>query len=317
MTLIQTNFSLVTWALFIFCAPKIVGQKTDQKLILKSDNDLYTSFYYDRYYTNGLFISYSKAQKKDDSKRIHQFLFGHRMYTPQNAHVNTRAAIDRPYAGHVFLNYQLHYYSTKNFALYPSVQIGMIGEVAQAEVIQNLIHQIYGFKKGDGWGQQIKNTFEFNIGLQLIKPLEKKFKKHFDFTSVTNFHIGTALTEVNTSILARINLRKGFLNKYDNTTLFNSNLNSDKKQVDHELFLFFKPQLGLLFHDATIQGSLFTYNSPVTTGIAPFVYEIETGFEWVVNKFSIGYSFTHYSKRSSSMITSTNNYGTIQLAFIY
>ena len=55
--------------LFLFCAFSLYSQKKFSKEIsFITENDLYTSTYNDRYYTNGMFLSFKYLPNKKNAK---------------------------------------------------------------------------------------------------------------------------------------------------------------------------------------------------------------------------------------------------------
>lgn len=295
---------------------KVSGQKSFSKEFgIKSDNDLYTSTYYDRYYTNGFFLYFRYLSKKSSIKIINNFELGQKMFTPQFSSSLDTEAIDRPYAGYSFAKYSLTYFSPKNYALKSTFELGILGPSAKAQEVQNLAHDIYGFQNVIGWDYQIQNTFGVNLGFQFIKPFSKSESKIIDFTSTTSILVGTINTEVTSNIYGRINLFKKALNSYNNSVLFESNLNHKNKLQKKELILFLKPQLGYALYNATIQGSMFNDNSPITFGINAFIYEFEIGIKYAIKRFDLSYSIIKYSKKSEEAKDNTSNYGTIIISY--
>lgn len=280
-----------------------------------SDNDLYTSFYYDRYYTNGTFIYYRCLSKQEAIKKIHEFRIGQKMYTPQFSSSESTESIDRPYAGYTFIKYSLKFFSKKNYSLNSSFELGVLGPKSKAQETQEIIHNLYGFNPAIGWEYQIQNATGINFDFEFTKPFSRNQKKQIDFTSVSSLKLGTIISEITTAIYGRINLFKTPLNFYDNSILFESNLNHKQAAQKKELFLFLKPQIGYAFYNATIQGSLFNDKSPVTYDINPFLYEIEFGIKYAIKKMDLSYAIIKYSKKTDAMKENTNTYGSIKIAY--
>jgi len=311
-------FSLIVpLVLLISKTETLKAQKKYTKEIgLISENDLYTSLYYDRYYTNGTFIYFRFLDKNSHrNKKIHELSINHKMYTPNFANSFSIEDIDRPYAGYIFAKYSQQIFSKNNFSLKSSFEIGILGPDAIAQDLQNLIHKIYGFRPAEGWQYQIRNTLGLGVGFTLLKPFNKTPKKHIDFTSSSELKLGTILSELNIAVYTRMNLFNSYLNPYSNSTLFSSNLNPVTKTQKKELFLFLKPQIGLAFYNATIQGSLFNQNSPVVFGINSFIYEIEFGIKYALNRFDLSYSIIKYSKRTHTIKANNSNYGSIIIGY--
>ena len=85
-----------------FCNSQHVFSK---EISLVSDNDLYTSAYRDRYYTNGLFVNYrtlGTSLNENIAKRTYTYKIGHMMYTPYKATLPFASLHDRPFAAYLF-----------------------------------------------------------------------------------------------------------------------------------------------------------------------------------------------------------------------
>jgi lipid A 3-O-deacylase len=237
------------------------------------------------------------------------------MYTPGFPNLKSPEEIDRPFAGYSFIRYSSAFFSKKNFALKSSFELGILGPNAMAQELQQAIHFIYKFNPDAGWEFQIQNTIGINMDFQFTKPFSKKEKKRIDFTSVSSLKVGTIISEITTNIYGRINLFSTALNSYDNSTLFESNLNHDSPSQKKELFLFLKPQVGYALYNATIQGSVFNDDSPITYGINAFIYEIEFGIRYATKRFDLSYAIIKYSKKTEVIEENTNTYGSIKVAY--
>ncbi|MEI6864911.1 lipid A deacylase LpxR family protein [Flavicella sp.] len=311
----QIYFILFTFFLLLGTG-SISGQKYFSKEIgLISDNDLYVSTYYDRYYTNGTFLYFRYLSKTSHEKKLHEFRIGHQMYTPKLSNLSSLEDIDRPYAGYLFASYSQLFFSKKNYGIKYSFELGLLGPDAMAQDLQNVIHNIYGFKSANGWDSQIENTLGINLEFIFLKPFNNTTHKRIDFTFVSSCKLGTIFSEVNTNIYGRFNLLGKQLNSYSNSLLFGTNLNTVAKQQKKELFLFLKPQLGYALYNATIQGSLFNNDSPITFGINSIIYELEFGIKYAIKHFDLSYSIIKYSKKTEVIEENTNTYGTIHIAY--
>jgi len=307
----------IFFLLFLGCSVQTsYSQKSYSKEFgIKSDNDVYTSAYYDRYYTNGTFLYFRYVSKSSNIKKINEFEIGQKMYTPQFSISKFPEAIDRPYAGYSFIKYSFTFFSKKNYSLKSSFELGILGPSAMAQELQAIIHKAYGYTLSDGWEYQIQNALGINLGFQFIKPFSKAQQSRVDFTSVSSLKSGTIITEITTNIYGRINLLRPSLNSYENSVLFESNLNHKKEHQKKELFLFFKPQIGYALYNATIQGSFLNINSPITYKINAFIYEIEIGIKYAIKRFDLSYSIIKHSKKTETIQDKTNNYGSIRIAY--
>ncbi len=304
--------------LFVFINQTAKAQKTYSKeFLLISDNDLYVDTYRDRYYTNGLLLQYRYITTNEKiEKQIFSFELGQFMYTPQSPFFIYPEQHDRPYAGYTFGNFSIHKFFKNQTAFKATFEIGLVGPLALAKESQDLIHFIYGFNDVPGWEYQIENALGININFSYLKPLTKKEHNSIDFTSYSIAKIGTTFTEFSTAIVSRVSFLKKGLNKTNNSLLFNSNLNISNTNLK-EFFFFIKPQITYALYNATIQGGMFNNNSPITFDIEPLVFELETGIKFTLNRFNLGYSYNYYTKRLERMNQNSNNYGSIQLGYLF
>lgn len=282
-----------------------------------NENDLYISAYKDRYYTNGTFIYFRQLSNKATTleKKIIEFQIGQKIYTPNSASTPDPLQQDRPYAGYSYVSYSALHFHKKNYAYKTYLDIGILGPNSKAQQLQGFIHDIYGFERPEGWDYQIKNALGLNANIEFIKPFSNKQSNVLDFTSVTSLKVGTVFTEITTSIYARLNLFTSPLNLFSNSILFQSNLNSDRKNQKNELFIYIKPQIGYATYNATIQGSIFTKNNPVTYALKPFLYEFEIGIKCSIKNFDFEYYINKYQKKNKEMLVNFNTYGAIKLAY--
>lgn len=309
---------IVFFFLFIFFYSKNIHSQnfTNKEIGLISDNDLYTSTYKDRYYTNGTFIYFrflAKTSKKP-IKRIREFSLGQKMYTPTPAFSDFPELQDHPFAGYSFLKFKTQDFYKKNHAIKYGVEIGTIGPNSKAQEFQEFIHNIYGFEKAVGWTYQIKNAFALNFDFEYLKPLTKKENSKIDFFSQTNISAGTIQTEITTNLTGRINLSKKILKPFFNSILFESNLSNNKNDAK-EFFLFLKPKIGYAVYNATIQGSFLNKTSPVTFRLNPLILEFETGIYYALKRWNFKYSANFYKKKHSEMENPYQTYGSILVSY--
>lgn len=304
---------------FLFSFYSFSQNSFSKEFSLLTDNDLYTSTYRDRYYTNGLFLNYrtlSTIKKDKLAKKIHTFQLGHMMFTPQKATLTFANLHDRPFAGYFYGEYgQRRFYNSQNI-LITNLQLGVIGPNAKGEGLQNFIHQIYNYPEVRGWKHQIKNAFALNFNSIYIKHFSKASASHFDFNSYNELKFGTVFTNISTGIYSRIGLKK--LQPLTNSVAFNSNLNNTNNKSFSESFFYIKPMLSYVLYDATIQGSFLNKTSPVTFEVKPIVFSLELGFKYYYRRFLYGYTFHFHTKKlKSHRASKSNSYGGIYIGYYF
>lgn len=286
-----------------------------------NDNDLYISTRQDRYYTNGIFLTYRYLGKNSSiktEKKILEIKLGQKIYTPFKGIVRSIKLHDRPFAGYLFGSFGANFFYKKNTILKLSTEIGTIGTYSFGEEMMKFMHDIYGFKDAVGWKYQISNTFVLNFRGAYIKKIITNESKKIDIHWHNKIRLGTAFTDLSTGFYGRLGLIK--LQKLANSIAFNSNLNnkSSNYNTEKEVFFYINPTVSYIAYDATIQGNLFNNNSPVTFGIFPFRFATEFGIRFNINKFNFGYSvFYHTKKLKSIKVPKQNFYGSIQLNYLF
>jgi hypothetical protein len=308
--------------LFFFFIPVIAFSqgKFSKEISLITDNDLYVSVNRDRYYTNGLFLSYRYLKTNTNivlDKKIFEWQIGHEMFTPYKAVVTDVKDHDRPFAGHFYGRFGVKNVYKNNTILSFSLQLGIVGPSAFGEELQEFMHNIYGFKKAIGWKHQIKNTIGLNLSSSYIHFISTNNDKTFDLIWESTARAGTIYTEISSGL----NVRVGFipLQKIMNSIAYQTNLNDKNTRFvrEAESFFYIKPMLRYAFYDATLQGSLFNDESEVTRDLVPLVFDIEVGLKFTANRFNFGYTFHYNTSKSENLrYTYGNKYGTITVNYL-
>lgn len=284
----------------------------------KSDNDAYLFYGQDRYYTNGLFINFRHAAdqtklKPNLEKVIWEFTAGQKMYNPITGSIPNPARHDRPFAGYLYAGSSVHLFSKKESYLKLGVELGTVGPDALGEDAQELLHKIVGFYDIEGWEYQIKNELAANLTVQYTKLLTRDQSNKTDLSLESYANIGTTFNGAGLGIL----FRTGKINQLFNSSSTNaaiSNNSSAEKLVKNEFFFYAKPQLNFVAYDATVQGSLFNNNSPITFGTKPLVFAQQIGLNYSTPRFTIDYSILFKSKEIKS-VAKAHQYGTISMFY--
>jgi len=309
---------IIIYIFFILSLHSFSQEILSKEVSLKTDNDLYTSIFRDRYYTNGIFLSYrylSKEKTEKLFKKIYEIQIGQKLYTPKKAAVVLLSDHDRPYAGYLYAGFGFSNFYENNSILKISSQIGTLGENAFGEETIIFVHRIYGYVEPIGWKYQISNAFAFNANVSYIKSLPQISTSGVKIDWVNSLNLGSIFNNLSTGL----NIRLGFkpLKEIKNSISYNGAL-GNKKQDHKEFFFYLKPLLYYTAYDATIQGSFSNNTSPVTYQIKPFVFTSEIGFSFVVNKLNLGYTFNIHSKKlKSADVPNINSYGTININYLF
>lgn len=307
--------------LFFLCFPLALCAQKPGEIGLISDNDLYTSPIYDRYYTNGIELFYrylGTSESEKMAKKITEIRAGQYMYNPQSVRAEDINVHDRPFAGYLFgeIGVNKFYRSEEVFKI--NFQVGVLGKESLAEGFQEQLHKFFGYPTVKGWEYQIRTT----IGLQgnffySCKIFKERFKEKVDFHLQANMDVGTIWTGITVGPMMRISFKKLLLPVY-NSALHGASLNHDRNVYtnDSEFFLFLNPNLNYQVYDATIQGSPFNDDSPVTFNLIPFRFNAEVGVKYKRNKWNLSYSFNYRGKELSNNVIEGYYYGSIVVGYM-
>jgi lipid A 3-O-deacylase len=284
----------------------------------KSDNDAYLFYGQDQYYTNGLFINFrhaSNQQKlgKNLEKVIYEFTVGQKMYNPASGSAPIAALHDRPFAAYLYAGTNVNLFYKNESALKFGLELGTVGPDALGKEAQELLHKIVGFYELEGWQYQIKNELAVNLSAQYQQLLTRTSDNKIDLSFEGYANVGTTFSGAGVGIL----FRTGKINQLFSSATTNaviSNNSTSNKLVKNELFFYAKPQLNFVAYDATIKGSMFNHNSPVTFDTKPFVFAQQLGFNYSTPRFTFDYSILFKSKEVKS-VAKAHQYGTISMFY--
>ncbi|RZK37054.1 MAG: lipid A deacylase LpxR family protein, partial [Pedobacter sp.] len=220
---------------------------------------------------------------------------------------------DRPFAGYLYAGGNVNLFYKKESILKAGLEVGVIGPDALGKEAQQLLHDIVGFYTIDGWQYQIKNEFAVNLSAQYTQLLHRSAKKDVDFSFEGYANVGTTYSGAGAGIL----FRAGSINQLFNSAATNSvisNNSKTEKLVKKEIFFYAKPQINFVAYDATIQGSMFNDDSPVTFDAKPLVFAQQLGFNYSTPRLTFDYSVLFKSKEVKS-VAKAHQYGTIAMYY--
>lgn len=289
--------------LILLCT-SVFGQEFKSEFGFKSDNDAYLFYGQDRYYTNGLFITFRHALdqqklKGNLEKVTYEIEVGQKMFNPQSGYQPNAATHDRPFAGYLYAGGKVNLFYKNEALLRTGLELGTVGPRALGKEAQQLLHDIVGFYEIEGWEYQIENELAANLSAQYLKLLHRSQKKDLDFSLETNVLAGTTFSGASAGILFRAGrINQLFNSGYTNALI--SNNSKTEKLVKSELFFYAKPQLNAVFHDSTIEGSLFNNTSPVTFDAKTLVFSQVVGFNYSSPRFTFDFGLYFKSKEVKS-----------------
>jgi lipid A 3-O-deacylase len=229
----------------------------------KSDNDAYLANGQDRYYTNGLFITFRRAMDQSRltgkvNKRIWEAEAGQKMYNPISGRITRASRIDRPFAAYLYAGGSLNWFYNSENSLKITIQGGTIGPSALGKQVQVFLHKLAGFYEVLGWDTQVKDELGLNTSIEYNRFVYRNRSKIFDFTINSYADIGNTFSGAGAGFTFRV----GILNQLFNSASANSTISNKpviKPLTNQELFVYTKNRFtinfSLLFNTKEIESS--------------------------------------------------------------
>jgi lipid A 3-O-deacylase len=303
--------------LFICALTSLQAQTYKNEFGFKSDNDSYLFMGQDRYYTNGLFINFRHAMDPQNfSKKLEKKTFtisvGQEMFNPRSGYAPDPSRQDRPFAGYLYAEGSMSWFSKDESVLTASAQLGTTGPNALAQDGQELLHRTVGFYKPAGWEYQIRNEVAVNLSAQYMKLLHRPDNNALDFSFEGYANAGTTFSGAGAGIL----FRAGKINQLFNSAYTHAVIGEGATSplVKREFFFYAKPQLNVVAYDATIQGSMFNNDSPVTFDAKPVVFAQQLGFNYSSQRFTIDFGVL-FKTREVKSTAKAHQYGSISMFY--
>lgn len=286
----------------------------------RSDNDSYLAYGQDRYYTNGLFISFRRAadQSTIKNKKLQKVIWeleaGQKIFNPQSGSIKDISFVDRPFAAYLYAGAAINvlYNSENNLKL--SIQAGTIGPAAKGKEAQELLHNAIGFYEINGWEWQVSNEVGLNTSLEYNHFLNRSESNKSDFTINSYINIGNTFAGVGAGLM----FRTGTINQLFNSASSQSTISNNsatKALSEKEFFFYAKPMLHYIAYDATIQGGLFRDNkAPVVFDVKPLVFSQQAGLIYSKKRFTADFSILFKSREVKST-AKPHQYGSAALYY--
>lgn len=161
---------------------------------LYEENDKFVPQNKDRYYTQGLRLSFS-------SDEHHYWALTQEINTPSDTTTPDPLATDMPYSGALFLTYGygavLERGGRKDCLVAAEVQFGVIGPASGAANLQGKFHDLIGVVRPAGWDKQLPNEPAMNVNLEFKRRLRLDTRPLpiRDFILRTQLQLGTLRTQ--------------------------------------------------------------------------------------------------------------------------
>jgi hypothetical protein len=290
------------------------SQKSKFELGLQLDNDSFVSTFNDFYYTSGLFLfaNYKSNKSTSEKKIVHGFKIGQQIYNPRDVKSVFPEDHNRPYAGYLFAEYSKTKMYSSNRIIGTSFKLGVVGPDSKAVDFQNWMHDSFGFGEIMGWEQQIQNLIAIQFEFRYSKPIFNRITSDkIDFHLLAATEIGTVFSSVHIGTLSRISLSKPL------TAMQNSNYYNGLGSAVKEVYFFVSPTVNVQAYDATIQGSMFTNDSPVTFNLKPIRFNGEAGLKFKYYQYNLSCMFNYTTDEIKNSSATGYFYGSIVGSYVF
>ncbi|WP_256009501.1 lipid A deacylase LpxR family protein [Desertivirga xinjiangensis] len=262
----------------------------------RSDNDAYLAMGQDRYYTNGLFITFRHALREkyqEGAKKIWEAELGQYLYNAVSGNIPSLNLVDRPFAAYLYTGFKMNWFKGNEDHFQAGLQIGTIGPAAYGREIQQTLHDIVGFYEIRGWEYQVKNEVGINSSFGFNKLLVRGGNNDLSLRTYAN--LGNTFTGAGAGLLYRTgNINKFFKSVSDNSRISNSLNDSIPRK---EAFFYARPMLNFIAYNASLQGGMFKEDKgPVVFTPNRLLFAQELGVMYAKNRWSLNFSVIFQSK---------------------
>ena len=257
-------------AFVLFCTTMLFAQQIDQQLEISIAND--KLFLRDRYYTNGLFITYKQdlensfiLNKTPNNKLQLNLTIGNETYTPENLNSFNTNDFDRPFAGWLFGKIEVASVKKKN-TFFIAFETGITGKESLSGKLQIAIHDFFNIDNPT-WAEEIAFKWLVNIKANyLITVAENK-------NNAVLWNIGSSLGSKDVFAESGIQYYFGKFNDLQNSSRFGM---IDKTKAN-EFFGSLSFRYKYVVHNTLIQGSVFKEDVLFTAEVSNHVLNFSVG----------------------------------------
>ncbi len=299
------------------------GQKTNvfsQEISFTTENDFYALKSNDSYYTNGLFLQFSKAKNINGKKIINRLALGQMIFTQQHTGDTWRIIepLDRPFCGYLFVKYSKDKFLTNSRLFSYKIEIGATGDASLGKSLQESLHKLLDFSGYfPQWETQIPNSIGVTAGIKYAATIapEKANQSLFKIVPIVKANAGNYFINAKAGAYFCV----GKFEKTENSVLLDARINATevKNKRKHELIFYYFPQIIVQGYNATIQGNLFAKQMPSIV----FVSKPETLV--LQNTFGIAYANKRWTTKVEAIyqtkeaVSQLNNHEYVGLQAAY
>ena len=238
---------------------------------------------------------------------------GQTIYTPETIDATELLEDERPYAGWLYLGVAYHA-RNRNRLRTVGVNLGIVGPAAFGQEAQDLIHDLRGFSRFQGWDNQLENE----PGVQLLYEYKAKLISNtqgFGYDLIT--HYGGSFGNIAIYANAGAEVRAGW-NIPDDFGTSALRPGGDNSAPDGELrsglgfHLFASSDVRLVAQDIFLDGNTFSNSHSVAK--EHLVADVALGASLVYDTFKLSFARVIRSKEFKGQ-PDNHNYGSLSLSW--
>jgi lipid A 3-O-deacylase len=283
----------------------------------------------DRYYTNGIYLSFDKLSRNQNpkvAKKIVGFELGQAIYKQfvrkvwptvlaSNMYPGGVGAIDRPITGYLYGKVKKKIFYTNNHLLQYGISVGTIGPASLGKEVQSGWHSASGVGSWWDWvwNYQLKNEAGINAHGQYAFPILKgKPGSLVNLTSVTNATLGTLFTDVSQSVVLQI----GKTNSMRESSYWGSRMGHETTANNKkEIFFYYAPEIKYQVYNATVQGGMFGDDKgPITSTPERILFTNSFGLLYGTHRYTVNIGVVFLTKEA---VSQRYNHGYGKIGFAY
>lgn len=128
------------------------------------------------------------------------FALGHRIYSPDDLTLDPPDPTDWPYAGWLYLMTDVRT-RTGPVIDHLTATVGVVGQVARGQELQNAFHRIGDYPLARGWGSQVEDQFAWTIGYE--RAWRQELGSRYDVTPRVGAVVGNVFTYASAGVVMR------------------------------------------------------------------------------------------------------------------
>lgn len=283
-----------------------------KELSFTTENDAYLLQKSDAYYTNGLFLSLSKAGEKKGDKMIRTYQLGQMIFTPVSKKALSTSDIDRPYCGLLFIKYAETRFHKNGSVFQYSGTVSELGPSSGGEGLQNSYHRLFGYSRFNGWQYQVQNAFGVDLGVAYAQTIWEN-NSWIKLVPQVTANLGTTFTNAGLGMYTVI----GSFEQNSMSELWNARAAIGKQTYRRksELFIYGFPQLVYQGYNGTIEGGLLHKGSGAVLGSSEkWMFRQTIGVCYAGGRWSGRAAWVYQTKEAVSQLRD-HQYGSFTLSY--